>query len=132
MKSKLSHYPYNRPQYEWEKKNIDESFGEYYSKYEAEEVTEDGYYAIREATEEDKNKGYKVSIPNKIYSNYYDYLAYTEHKDPFREEEVKVYYTVYVKDPTIIELNEEHEYEYSYLYNTLNEIKVEKVYYQEE
>lgn len=130
MKSKLSHYPYNRPQYEWQKKNIDESFGEYYSKYEAEEVTEDGYYAIREATEEDKNKGYKVAIPNNIYSNMYLYLdnSYIESQT----ELVKDKYEDYITDPTITELNEEHEYEYSYLSNTLDEIKVEKVYYQEE
>lgn len=68
MKSKLSHYPYNRPQYEWEKKHLEETFGEYYSKYKAEEVTEEGHYSIRKATEEEKSQTNKVMMPGKLYT----------------------------------------------------------------
>ena len=44
MKSKLSHYPYNRPQYEWEKAELVKKPTEIYETYNCEPFEDTAYY----------------------------------------------------------------------------------------
>ena len=71
MQSKLSHYPYTRPQYEWNDIRLEETYGEYYRKYQTRKVSETGYYSLRKATDEEKQhcKGI-VGATKPKYVNY--------------------------------------------------------------
>ena len=94
MKSKLIKYPYNRPQYEWNKKELKDYFATYGEKYETTKNTVNGYYEIKSGTQ---SNWPQCQITN-FEGNNKTTIAYTP-KDRFVYEAHR--YKDYINDPNL-------------------------------
>ena len=110
MKSKLSHYPYNRPQYEWDKVRLEETFGEYYSKYNTETI--DNPYTYEEKPGVEGEQYYQLEFK----SDKKAWLLWDKDRNkPYRESSIDIpyeTYTAYNIEPGIEKYDDYKEVKY--------------------